>query len=382
MNTRSAPQGAAVRSDTHSCGPCDGCDVAVGSDHGDPYVFPAGVAELEHVWIQAHHQGFEHPITEYQQAPRPSLLSEGPEPLQRVRTPVALTPGAPCRQERPRSGRAQLRRARARCRSRVAGHRPRRRRGRAVDRAVRPRPRPRAPPRRRRPVPLRPRHGRRRRRVVAAARRGDGLRPLGDVRRGRQGRLVRPAVPRLRRLAHAARPRAQRSRRPTGHRLGRLHARAARHRAHRQRQPAAGARRRHQPPGGRWRGRLRHLEPAARPHADDVRRRAAADAAGGLRRPHHHRDARLPGPGPARGAARQGTGPHPGRRGGGRRAHQAGAHAPPLDAGRRHRPRDGRPRLRQPGPQRPRAAQASQEEGGRAAGGLRDRPVRRPDLLR
>ena len=67
---------------------------------------------------------------------------------------------------------------------------------------------------------------------------------------------------------------------------------------------------------------------------------------------------------------------------GGRRAHQAGAHAPPLDAGRRHRPRDGRPRLRQPGPQRPRAAQASQEEGGRAAGGLRDRPVRRPDRLR
>jgi len=75
-----APQG--VRShDTHSCGPCDGCDVAVGSDHGDPYVFPAGVAELEHVWIQAHHQGFEHPITEYQQAPHPSLLSEGPERL-------------------------------------------------------------------------------------------------------------------------------------------------------------------------------------------------------------------------------------------------------------------------------------------------------------
>ena len=34
-----------------------------------------------------------------------------------------------------------------------------------------------------------------------------------------------------------------------------------------------------------------------------------------------------------------------------RRHHQADAHAPPLDAGRRHRPRDGRPRLRQPGPQ-------------------------------
>ena len=260
------PQGCAVarpRTTRTRCGPCDWCDVAVGSDHGDPYVFPAGVAELEHVWIQAHHQGFEHPITEYQQAPRPSLVRA--KRLERVRAPTARASGTSCRPQRPGSGRAQLRRARARCRRRLARHRPRRRRGRPVDRAVRPRPRPRAPPRRRRAVPLRPRHGRRRRRVVAAARRGDGLRPLGDVGRGRQGRLVRAAVPRLRRLAHPARPRAQRSRRSPGHRLGRLHARAARHRAHRQRQPAAGARRRHQPPGGRRRRRLRHLEPAARP---------------------------------------------------------------------------------------------------------------------
>ena len=86
---RFAPSGV-LWHDTHSCGPCDGCDVAVGSDHGDPYVFPAGVAELEHVWIQAHHQGFEHPITEYQQAPRPSLVGEGPERLERA-------PGTSCR---------------------------------------------------------------------------------------------------------------------------------------------------------------------------------------------------------------------------------------------------------------------------------------------
>ena len=72
-------------SDTHRCDPCGWCDLAVGSAHGDPYVFPAGVAELEHVpfhRVPRRHEGFEHPITEYQQASQPRV--EGPGWLQRV----------------------------------------------------------------------------------------------------------------------------------------------------------------------------------------------------------------------------------------------------------------------------------------------------------
>ena len=224
--------------DTHPCDPCGWCDLAVGSQHGDPYVFPAGVAELEHV--QAHHQGFEHPITEYRkQAPRPSSELEGPERLQRVQATSRGPAGSPSRAQRSGSGLADLRRPRARDRRRLAGHRPRRRCGRAVDRAVGARPRPRAPSRRCGALPPRARDGRRRSRLVAAARRRHGRRPLDHLRRRRQGRLVRAAVPRLRRVAHDARPRAQRSRRSPGHRLGRLRPRPARHRAHRQRQPAA-----------------------------------------------------------------------------------------------------------------------------------------------
>ena len=190
------------------------------------------------------HQGFEHPITEYQQASVHSVARRAGAARARPRAARVAT-RAPRRAQRAGPGLAHLRRARTRRRRRVAGHRPRPRRGRPLHRALGPRPRPRAPPRRGRALPLRPRHGRRRRRVVAAARRGDGVRALGDRRRGRQGRLARPALPRLRRLAHAARPRAQRPRRSPGHRLVGLRARPARHRAHRQRQPAARARRRH-----------------------------------------------------------------------------------------------------------------------------------------
>ena len=55
-------------------------------------------------------------------------------------------------------------------------------------------------------------------------------------------------------------------------------------------------RRRHRPAApGRGSGRLRRRLAAARPAAHAVRRGAAAAAAGGLRRPGHHRHARLPG---------------------------------------------------------------------------------------
>ena len=33
------------------CDPCDWCDCGLAFDHGDPYVFPAGVAEQEHVLV-------------------------------------------------------------------------------------------------------------------------------------------------------------------------------------------------------------------------------------------------------------------------------------------------------------------------------------------
>ena len=245
-----------------------GVTVAVGSDHGDPYVFPAGVAELEHVRIQRveRDQGFEHPIPEYQQAPQPR--PQRPERLQRVQArarPRArhLAPSATARvRSRARFGAlgrgvASVWLGIAHAVGAVA---------RSIGQSAR---------------DLEPEH----RRdgaglfliglalVVAAAVWWqlpggvmDFMRSM-TVGRGRQGRLARPALPRLRRVAHAARPRAQRPRGSPGHRLGRLRARPARHRAHRQRQPAARARRRHQPAAGRRRGRLRHLEPAARPAA-------------------------------------------------------------------------------------------------------------------
>jgi len=58
-----------------SCDPCDWCDSGLAFEHGDPYVFPAGVAEQEHVLVtvlglQVEVEGqaeeaLELPITEY-----------------------------------------------------------------------------------------------------------------------------------------------------------------------------------------------------------------------------------------------------------------------------------------------------------------------------
>ena len=67
-------------------------------------------------------------------------------------------------------------------------------------------------------------------------------------RLGRQGRLAGPADAGLGRLAQPPRPRAQRSGRPAGRRLGGARLRRARHRPHRRRQPAAGQRRLLRPP--------------------------------------------------------------------------------------------------------------------------------------
>ena len=152
-------------------------------------------------------------------------------------------------------------------------------------------------------------------------------------------------------LPQHARPRAQRPGGTPAHRLGGAGLRRARHRAHRRRQPAAGPRRRHPAPAGRGSGRVRRLQPAARPAAHAVRRGAAARAARLLRRAGHHRHPGLPGAGPARRPARPGprARPHRRRRRRRRRAHPADPHpasAAPRPGGR---PRPGRPGLRHPG---------------------------------
>ena len=41
-----------------------GVTCELGSRHGDPYVFPAGFAEFEHVWFQ-YQVEFEHAISGY-----------------------------------------------------------------------------------------------------------------------------------------------------------------------------------------------------------------------------------------------------------------------------------------------------------------------------
>ncbi|CUR60243.1 hypothetical protein NOCA1200007 [metagenome] len=121
--------------DTHTCDPCGWCDLAVGSQHGDPYVFPAGVAELEHVFFCQQEQGFEHPITEYQQAPQ---LLEEPRPLERVLAPTGSASRTSCRAQRSGPGRTWLRSPGAGGRRGLARPRARRRCPRPVDRAVRP----------------------------------------------------------------------------------------------------------------------------------------------------------------------------------------------------------------------------------------------------
>jgi len=40
-----------VRRRHATCDPCDWSDVGLAFEHGDPYVFPAGVAEQEHVLV-------------------------------------------------------------------------------------------------------------------------------------------------------------------------------------------------------------------------------------------------------------------------------------------------------------------------------------------
>ena len=60
---------SARHGDTHPCDPCGWCDLAVGSEHGDPYVFPAGVAEQKHVLVSVlrvqEEEELELPIPEY-----------------------------------------------------------------------------------------------------------------------------------------------------------------------------------------------------------------------------------------------------------------------------------------------------------------------------
>ena len=366
--TRFAPPRGAVPHDTHSCGPCGWCDLAVGSDHGDPYVFPAGVAELEHVWIQAHRPRVRAPDHGVP-ASAPPLARQRRAGLQRARSPARrVRRPVPCATAPVRS------RARFGVLGRgVAavwlGHRPRRRRGRALDRAVRPRPRPRAPPRRRRPVPLRPRHGRRRRRVVAAARRGHGLRALGD-RRARSARSAgssrcsssTPGGAPCATPSATVPPAARSSAGPPS----RSACSASCTSPTATRSPSSATPATSRRPAARSATSPRACCSTCMQTPYVVVPLLALLAR--LRRPDHHRDARLPDPGPAGRAARQGARPHP-------RAddapedderHQADAHAPPLDAGRRHRPRDGRPGLRQPGARGPRAQQASAQEGGRA----------------
>ena len=145
--------------------------------------------------------------------------------------------------------------------------------------------------------------------------------------------------------------------------------------------PQPGARRRRQPPAGRRGGRLRDLEPAARPAADAVRRRAAADAAGVFgvlvitatpvyqvpARLRALRDRLLGRTGEDEDAAQdEGEPTQPMRaRGVAARSRR-----------RRHRPRDGRPGLRQPRPRGPRGQAAGSRQGrrdprpGRDRGGL------------
>ncbi len=160
---------------------------------------------------------------------------------------------------------------------------------------------------------------------------------------------------------NAARPGAQRTGRPAGHRLGRARLRRARDRAHRQRQSAAGARRRRRSAGGRRRGRLRRLG-LLLDLLNAVRRGAAAGAARLLRGAGRHRHAALPDPDPA--ARRRATGCSAGSR-------------PRTTTPRTRHPADPRPRRRgarrrstptsatrpydSPGPRGPRAqAPASQ----------------------
>ena len=56
--------------DTHPVVPVTGVAIDYVECHGDPYVFPAGVAEQEHVhhrYAQHRPERLEHPITEYRQ---------------------------------------------------------------------------------------------------------------------------------------------------------------------------------------------------------------------------------------------------------------------------------------------------------------------------
>ena len=131
-----APDGAATR----SCDPCDWCDSPLGSWHGDPYVFPAGVAEQEHVPSSrppSRRAVLEHPIPEYRQEPGPASKRErrrmparggSKRPLPAPRGRSATGPVRSPALRRPRPGR----------RRRLAGHRPRPRRRRPLDRAARP----------------------------------------------------------------------------------------------------------------------------------------------------------------------------------------------------------------------------------------------------
>ncbi len=116
--------------------------------------------------------------------------------------------------------------------------------------------------------------------------------------------------------------------------------RGPRRRPHRRRQPPPGQRRHLRPQRRRGSGRLRRVEPAARPAPHALRRRAAAPAPGRVRRPGDHRDPALPGAGQGQGAARPDARSHPRRR----RVRPAGerrAQPPPWPARRRPRPRAG-----------------------------------------
>ena len=180
----------------------------------------------------------------------------------------------------------------------------------------RPRPRARAPPRRRRAVPVRPRRRRRRRGLVAAARRRDGRHPHRRRRLGRQGRLARAADAGLRRLAQPARPRDATARPAARSSAG-------------SRSPSACSASCTSPTATRSRS---PATPATCSSAGgavgyvvsslllDLLRTAYVvvpllAAAGVLRRPGDHRDAGLPGAGPARRAPRPAARPHAGRRG-------------------------------------------------------------------
>ena len=190
--TRDCPPEGCRRHDTHPCGPCDWCDVAVGSDHGDPYVFPAGVAELEHVPFQHlarrhRDQGLEHPIPEYQQAPRRSPSAKGRSGSSASEAPARLAAGTSRGPQRPGPGLAHAS-------ARSAGESP-------PSGWASPTPSARSPARSGSPPATSSPStvvtasacsssawpGRRRRRVVAAARWRHGLHALGD-RRARSAR--------------------------------------------------------------------------------------------------------------------------------------------------------------------------------------------------